>query len=215
MLTRIFRTSLVFASILIINSVSLALSQQTPAPSKTPAQSQQTPAPSKTPAQSQQTPAPSKTPAQSQQTPAPSKTPAQGNTAYVCDSEIGGKIRKVGPLHHTSVAICPAGEKPTIDQNGTSVNNPKCTYYGTQPFLQEFQVESDRQGVSYKPAQAPASVVQERVNSFHKEWNLITNNCQQAANEVTTTKEVTTTNKVTTTKAPCRPTHFAPSARFD
>ena len=34
--------------------------------------------------------------------------------AYYCTSKIGGWLSKLRPVHHASVAICPAGESPTV-----------------------------------------------------------------------------------------------------
>ncbi len=117
--------------------------------------------------------------------PAATSRPAPTNSAYVCNSKIGGTVPQVGPVHHSSVAVCPPGQKPTVIQSRTSVNNPNCTYYGTRPGTSTFQVESKRIDVSCKPAQAPASVVQQRVNTFNQPYNVFTNNCQHAASKAT------------------------------
>ncbi len=167
MLVRNFRVSMAFAGLLAINTIVFAESKPAPAASK--------------PAPAASKPAP----AASKPAPAASKPAAPSNSAYVCNSKIGGTVPQIGPVHHSSVAICPAGQNPTTVQNGISVNNPKCTYYGTQPGTSTFQLETKRNDVSCKPAQAPAAVVQQRVNTFNQPYNLITNNCQQAASKVT------------------------------
>jgi hypothetical protein len=101
--------------------------------------------------------------------------------AFICNSNIGGRVPQIGPIHHSSVAICPSNTPPTVNFGGRSYNNPACTYYGTRPGTSTFQIEPYRFDVTCRPSFAPASIVQQRIDTFNLPYNLFTNNCQHAA----------------------------------
>ncbi len=103
------------------------------------------------------------------------------NRAFVCKSNIGGAVPQAGPVHHASVAICPRGASPTVGLGGRSYSNPSCTFYGTRPGTSTFQVEPYRVDVSCRPSTAPASVVQQRIATYNRPYNFLTNNCQHSA----------------------------------
>jgi hypothetical protein len=107
-------------------------------------------------------------------------------TAYYCTSRIGGRLPKVGPLYHASVAFCPRGELPVVCKDGQLVSNPHAVYFGTQPSVRGFLLETEeRHSVRYRPAGAPAHVVLERVLAEHRRWWLLLNNCKHAARRAT------------------------------
>lgn len=103
------------------------------------------------------------------------------NKAFTCNSNIGGAVPQFGPVHHSSVAICPPSTSPTISVGGRSYSNPSCTFYGTRPGASTFQVEPYRFDVSCRSSSAPASVVQQRIDTFSRPYNPFTNNCQHSA----------------------------------
>ena len=107
------------------------------------------------------------------------------NRAFSCQSNIGGAVPRLGPVHHASVAICPPGASPVVNANGRGYSNPACTFYGTQPGGSKFLVESYRVDVTCRTSQVPASVVQRRVDSYNLPFKLFSNNCQHAASQAT------------------------------
>jgi hypothetical protein len=111
--------------------------------------------------------------------------PTEDMTVYYCTSKLGGIFPKIGPVCHASVVFCPAGQLPVVYRDGQYVSNPCCIFCGTQPSKRGFLVEKERLGVSYYPAEAPASVVLQRIQTDRHRWWLLLNNCQQAARRAT------------------------------
>lgn len=112
--------------------------------------------------------------------------PLPAETAWLCHSRVGGWVPRLGPLHHTSVAICPCGELPVVVVAGQKgfASNPRCAYVGTQPRTTTFLPEEARVGVVFVPARLPAEVVKHRIATHDRLWRW-RYNCQHAAAEAT------------------------------
>ena len=109
-----------------------------------------------------------------------------GKRSYVCNSRIGGVVPYVGPVHHRSVVICPVREPVTLKkQDGTVVSNPRCLSFGFQPGTTQFNLEPQRISAVCQPAAASTRRIIQRMQGYRKSYNVATNNCQHAANEVT------------------------------
>lgn len=119
--------------------------------------------------------------------PAKYKQPGAAD-AFVVDSRIGGYVPKVGPVHHSSVVICPKGEPAVIQDGSMPKSNPGCISVGLQPGVDTFQIEPQRINATAEPAGVDASVVIDRIEKFRKPYSLLSNNCQHSAAEVTRVK---------------------------
>ena len=103
---------------------------------------------------------------------------APGVTVYYCTSKLAGVFPKVGPICHASVVFCPVGELPVVCQKGVWVSNPRCAWYGTQPFKCGFLKETkQRREVSFCPVATPAHIVLQRVKCYDRPWRFLWNNC--------------------------------------
>lgn len=121
--------------------------------------------------------------------PAKYKQPGAAD-AFVVDSRIGGYVPKVGPVHHSSVVICPKGEPAVIQDGSMPKSNPGCISVGLQPGVETFQIEPQRINATAEPAGVDASVVIDRIEKFRKPYSLLSNNCQHSAAEVTRIKSL-------------------------
>lgn len=64
---------------------------------------------------------------------------------YIVTSMIDGKVPKVGPARHASIAICPKGVPPVVYENGVPVSNWRhCKLYGTQVWERGFKRDGKR-----------------------------------------------------------------------
>jgi hypothetical protein len=109
-----------------------------------------------------------------------------GMTVYYCTSKLAGVFPKVGPICHASVVFCPQGQWPAICQDGKWVSNPRCIYFGTQPFMRGFLRETkQRIGVTCYHISTPPIVVLRRVKAYDRLWRPFWNNCMHAAHWAT------------------------------
>jgi hypothetical protein len=109
--------------------------------------------------------------------------PQPGETAWLCRSKFFGVVYW-GRLSHSSVAICPCGEMPAVPGEHGMVNNPRCTFYGTQIERPGFLLEHERLGVTYQPALLPVEEVKQRIRDEHRPWRLW-RTCHVAAGQAT------------------------------
>ncbi len=92
---------------------------------------------------------------------------------YILTSKIDGKLPKIGPLRHASIAICPKGVSPIVYKGGVPVSNCReCKLYGTQILDRGFKPDSKRINVkATKVYGISASTVERRMRS-HRQTNI-------------------------------------------
>ncbi len=92
---------------------------------------------------------------------------------YIVTSRIGGKVPKIGPARHASIAICPKGVSPVVYENGIAVSNCRqCKLYGTQCFERGFRPNQKRYDVrATKVCGISATTVERRMRA-HRQLNV-------------------------------------------
>lgn len=92
---------------------------------------------------------------------------------YIVTSMIGGKVPKIGPMRHASIAICPNGVSPVVYEKGVPVSNCReCQLYGTQLMQRGFKLDEKRIHVkATKITGVSASTVEQRIRS-HSQTNV-------------------------------------------
>lgn len=114
------------------------------------------------------------------------QTPVDDREVYLVTSKLNGRLPKIGPARHASIAICPHGVSPVVYENGVAVSNcAQCDLYGTQPMESKFRKEGKRYGVqATKVVGMSASSVERRMRS-HSQLNLpMLNDCRHHAGNV-------------------------------
>jgi len=99
---------------------------------------------------------------------------------YVVTSKVNGKLPKIGPVRHASIAICPRGVSPIRYENGVAVSNwEQCTLYGTQIGKRGFEMDQKRIGArAIRVHNVSASTVEQRLQS-HFDLNIpLLNDCR-------------------------------------
>jgi hypothetical protein len=99
---------------------------------------------------------------------------------YILTSRIGGRLPKIGPLRHASIAICPKGVSPTLYKNGVPVSNCRaCKLYGTRLMDRGFKPDSERINVKVtKVCGIAASRVEQRLRSHCRINVPLLNDCR-------------------------------------
>jgi hypothetical protein len=105
---------------------------------------------------------------------------------YIITSKMNGRIPKIGPVKHVSIAFCPEGVSPIVYENGVPVSNcAQCRLYGTQFLERGFKPEHKRIGVSArKVTGVSAATVEARIRR-HQILNIpLLNDCRHHAMQV-------------------------------
>ena len=123
--------------------------------------------------------------AQTKPTQAPNKLSAQGNWPTFAIARSAARSRRSVPSTTRLSPSARLAKSPRLSRTApmSTTRSALITGPGRRPPLSRLSRNGSMS--SCKPAQAPAPVVQQRVNSFNKPYNLVTNNCQQAASKAT------------------------------
>ncbi|MGI9470378.1 MAG: hypothetical protein ACR2NZ_02520, partial [Rubripirellula sp.] len=102
-----------------------------------------------------------------------SSSPVDDRDVYIVTSMIDGKVPKIGPARHASIAICPKGVSPIIYENGVPVSNwRECKLYGTQVWKRGFVRDGKRINArATKVCGVSAATVERRMRA-HRQLNV-------------------------------------------
>lgn len=92
---------------------------------------------------------------------------------YIVTSMIDGKVPKVGPARHASIAICPKGVPPVVYENGVAVSNWRhCKLYGTQVWERGFKRDGKRIDARATKICGISATTVERRMRCHRQMNV-------------------------------------------